>query len=140
MTRAIFIFDPVTNTLVAKEEYRRRQNAAAARSFLPRTVERGVWVFDPRSRTLVPKALALAEKYGDSTEGAASGPTIVKDIEPYINVRKEYVGGRRQHRDFLRAHGCIEVGNEAVDKRYDAAPGLNEDIKRAMAETGYWKP
>lgn len=59
---------------------------------------------------------------------------IVKDIEPYKSVLTgERIAGRRQHRDHLKAHGCIEVGNE---KMKPFAPnyvgGLGGDIKKAM--------
>ena len=38
---------------------------------------------------------------------------VIGDIEPYESIiTGEQIGGRRQHRDHLRDHGCIEVGNE----------------------------
>lgn len=63
------------------------------------------------------------------------GLQIVKDIEPYKNVVDGgVIGGRKQHRDFLRSRGLVEVGNEQVTKRYEEAPGLKQDLRRALEE------
>jgi hypothetical protein len=40
------------------------------------------------------------------------GVMVMPDLTPYINVHGQPVEGRRQHREFLRQHGYIEVGNE----------------------------
>lgn len=59
---------------------------------------------------------------------------IVKDIDPYKSViTGEVIGGRRQHREHLKSHGCIEVGNER-GKQFQPSyvGGLGQDIKRAM--------
>lgn len=62
---------------------------------------------------------------------------VIGDIEPYRNaINGKVIGGRKQHRDFLRAHGVVEVGNEKVEKRYEEAPGLKEDIRRSIQEVG----
>lgn len=44
----------------------------------------------------------------------ARGLQIIKDIEPFQNVAIDgkVVGGRKQRRDMMRAHGLVEVGNE----------------------------
>lgn len=45
-------------------------------------------------------------------------PQITTDIAPYKSmITGERIAGRRQHRDHLRAHGCIEVGNETPQNR-----------------------
>lgn len=64
----------------------------------------------------------------------SSGIQVVKDIEPYRSViTKEIIGGRKQHRDHLKAHGCIEVGNEhGTPFQPSQVGGLGLDIKRAM--------
>lgn len=51
----------------------------------------------------------------DSVQRTASdGLQIIKDIEPFQNIAIDngIVGGRRQKRDMMRAHGLTEVGNE----------------------------
>lgn len=69
------------------------------------------------------------------------GLQVIQDIEPYraIGVDNRIVGGRRQHRDMLRDHGLIEVGNEAPTQNRQAPPdrvdrALGESIKRAMGK------
>jgi len=60
-----------------------------------------------RDGKLIPKHLAPPR------HSAADGVQIIRDIEPYRNViDQKVVGGRRQHREFLRQHGVVEVGNE----------------------------
>ena len=69
---------------------------------------------------------------------ATSGLQIIKDIEPYRNiVDGTTIGGRRQHRDFLKATGYEEVGNERTPLKGEHQPkGVPQDIKRAIEELG----
>ncbi len=69
---------------------------------MPKKVKRGSWVW--RDGKLIDRVAAERKR----------GLQIIKDIEPYQNVGVDYgvVGGRRQHRDMLKAHGLVEVGNE----------------------------
>lgn len=60
-------------------------------------------------------------------------PMIMRDVEPYRSViTREVIGGRRQHREHLRAHGCIEVGNEMIVPKPEPLPPIAPDIIRAM--------
>jgi len=66
---------------------------------------------------------------------------VISDIEPYRSViDRSIISGRRQHRDHLRAHDCIEVGNEKLPafKRKEL-PDVREDIRtaREMVSGGY---
>lgn len=65
---------------------------------------------------------------------SADGVQIIKDIDPYKStITGEAITGRRQHRDHLRAHGCIEVGNEFKPHKPNwDVPGRVQDIQRAM--------
>lgn len=81
---------------------------------------------------------------------ASPGPTIISDIEPYRAIgsdiacdnKRPVISGRRQHREFLRRNGYVEVGNEmgrpapepTESRAYQA--DLVNDIKRAMGEYG----
>jgi hypothetical protein len=71
-----------------------------------RAVERGSWVW--RNGHLVDRL------HAGSVQSKRRSGYIIKDIEPYKNVAIDgkVIGGRRQHRDMLRAHGCVEVGND----------------------------
>ena len=55
---------------------------------------------------------------------AATGTQIIRDIDPYVSVaankatgNRQMVGGRRQHREFLKRNGYTEVGNDASMRR-----------------------
>lgn len=42
-------------------------------------------------------------------------PQIMRDIEPYRNmIDGRMISSRSEHRDLLRAHNCVEVGNETM--------------------------
>jgi hypothetical protein len=98
---------------------------------------RGTWVVvkDPKTGEIdfVPKSEYSRAQY-------RSGMHIISDIAPYKNmIDGKVVAGRRQHRDFLRAHGVVEVGNEKPVQRSDNSNrvdmGLVTEIKRAMGRT-----
>lgn len=77
-------------------------------------------------------------------EKHADGPMVIPDIEPYRSVIDgSVISGRRQHRDHLRAHGCIEVGNEKLRaKDHHQLPPVKEDVIRSfeMIKQGYRPP
>lgn len=93
-------------------------------------VERGSWVW--RNGKVIPKH--------DAGVIRAAGLQVIKDIEPYraIGIDNSVVGGRRQHRELLRQHGCIEVGTEKPKLRQPPPDkvdmSLVRDIKRAMGK------
>ena len=60
---------------------------------------------------------------------------IIPDVKPYKSmVTGEVIGGRRQHRDHLRAHGCEEVGNEKPDFTPKGHEPDREAIRDAVRE------
>ena len=70
---------------------------------------------------------------------------IIKDIEPFRNVAidgRQIIGGRRQKRDMMRAHGIEEAGDinpKSAAPHYDAKAhqrSVVNDIKRAMHQHG----
>ena len=62
------------------------------------------YIQDPVTLELVPAA-----EYDPSPRAAY----IIGDIQPYRSMATgEIVGGRRQHREHLKEHRLIEVGNE----------------------------
>lgn len=65
---------------------------------------------------------------------AATGVQIVRDIDPYRStITGERITSRSHHRDHLRAHNCIEVGNEFTQAKPNfAVRGLRGDILRSM--------
>jgi hypothetical protein len=87
------------------------------------------WIQDPLTNKFIPE-----EEYIRPEAGQA--PMVMNDIEPYRNVVDgRMIGSRSHHRRFLREHGLIEVGNEKMNPpRYKSAPGLKEDIRRAIGD------
>lgn len=102
---------------------------------LPKTVERGSWVWD--GEKVIPRSQFHGRKKG-------SGLQVIKDIEPFQNVAVDgkMIGGRRQKRDMMRAHGLVEVGNEYGGLKKDAPETYRQqadrvgDIKQAFRQHG----
>lgn len=65
-------------------------------------------------------------------------PLVMGDIKPYQSVvTGEEIGGRRQHREHLKAHGLIEVGNEKVKpSAIPDVPGRREALIEAAKKHG----
>lgn len=66
------------------------------------------------------------------------GYMVMPDISPYKSVTGEYIGGRRQHREFLKANDLVEVGNERRKPR--AMPdvgGRREAIIESAKKLGF---
>lgn len=79
------------------------------------------------------------------------GPNnLVRDLDPYlaVGIRDEkkgpghsmvITGGRRQHRDELRARGMIEVGNETgTYADMPKARAVGPDVREGLARAGYY--
>lgn len=77
---------------------------------------------------LIPKD----EYYGDSH--SAKAPIFVPDIKPYKStITGEIIGGRAQHKNHLKQHNLVEIGNEKVRPRpIPDVPGLREDLIRSI--------
>lgn len=99
-----------------------------------------------RSRTLFDRHGAFAE-YVDgelvwvrenSLEGAAAkGPQILSDLRPYRSmIDGSIVDGRKRHRDHLKAHGCVEIGNDAshLDRKAVQITGRKESLHRMLGD------
>lgn len=92
------------------------------------TVKR--WIQDPVTHKLVP-----AEEYVRPEHREA--PMVMGDIQPYKSmVTGEMITSRSRHRDHLKRHNVIEVGNEI---NYMLRPRKkvklsNEARKRRIAE------
>ena len=54
---------------------------------------------------------------GELVEKSKASPNkdvmIMRDIEPYQNMKdRKWISSRSEHREFLRKHNFIEIGNE----------------------------
>ncbi len=91
---------------------------------------RGSFVWDPVTQAMVPK-----EEYLENME--ALGPMVIPDIQPYQSMATgEMITSRSRHREHLRQHGLVEVGNEtkyiSQQKSQEIPKGLKEAIARQV--------
>ncbi len=65
---------------------------------------------------------------------AITAPHVIPDIQPYRSMATgQYIEGRRQHRDHLKQHGLIEVGNETPKPRPPVElGGIKQDLAEAV--------
>jgi hypothetical protein len=98
-----------------------------------------------RRRFVYDKATGnVVEIFSDQQMPVSKAPMIIGDIEPYRSIiTGEEIGGRRQHREHLRQHGCEELGNDHLPKRQmKPLPPVREDMQKAveMVKQGYRPP
>jgi len=90
------------------------------------------WIQDPVTHQLVP-----AEEFHQKQEFKA--PFVMGDLSPYQSqVTGEMIEGRRQHREHLKVHNVVEVGNsldKATPKPYTPPKGLRETLARAVYQS-----
>jgi len=62
-------------------------------------------------------------------------PYVMPDIQPYQSqITGEMIQSRSRHREHLRQHGCIEVGNEKMSNAPPReAPPPAETLRREIA-------
>lgn len=93
-------------------------------------VQRGRWIQCRKTGNMLP-ADEWYKLYGSPTIGLQ----IIKDIDPYKSIIDgSIIGGRKQHRDMLRARNMVEVGNDKISKnppKRAPMPDAIPDIKRA---------
>lgn len=63
-----------------------------------------------------------------------SGLIIMPDIKPYRStVTGEEIGSRSRHREYLKRHNLVEIGNEKIKpKQMPDVPGLRDDLRRVL--------
>lgn len=90
-------------------------------------------MFDPIEKEWVKPEVYYVRKARRGGERQRSGlpsPRIMRDIDPYRSViTGEMITSRSKHRDHLREHNCVELGN---DKPKPPPP---PDPKAGKAET-----
>lgn len=91
------------------------------------------WIQEPGTGKLIP-----AEEY----RRKEAHHYVMPDIQPYQSmIDGSMISSRSQHRAHLKAHGCIEVGNETKHLknygRYEPPTGLKNDIIRVVNEQLY---
>ena len=94
---------------------------------------------DPRANEngMVPKSIAAP------LINSELAPMIMSDLQDYRTVavdkdtgKRANIGGRRQHREFLKRNGYIEIGNDYTPPRREHLSQGDRvaDIKRALGD------
>lgn len=80
------------------------------------------------------------ECYGHYKHSGAASIQVIKDIEPYAAVavdvatgKRPRIAGRRQHREFLKRNGYVEVASS--NKPTPRAPTYNDISPREIVHT-----
>ncbi len=95
--------------------------------------ERGSYVFDKETGELVPK-----QDYSPSAK-----VYVMPDIQGYKSMQTgEWIGSRSTHREHLKTHRLVEIGNETKAHLTKQAPkvdreALRRDIHTSMQKLGY---
>lgn len=78
----------------------------------------------------------LPEHCGERMSRVICAPLVCNDIQPYRSmVTGEIISSRSRHREHLRDHGCIEVGNEKQTvKPLQAPKGLKDTLIEVAAD------
>jgi hypothetical protein len=70
-----------------------------------------------------------------SSRRREAGFSVMPDIGEYKSVVDgTFVTSRSQHREHIRRHDLVEVGNERITRREEALPRIGHDIKRALEQ------
>jgi hypothetical protein len=98
--------------------------------------KRGSYVFDPETNQLIEKS----EYRGTSVVNA---PMVMNDIQGYKSMQTgEWIGSRSQHREHLKEHRLVEIGNEVKAHTTKQAPRVDReqirrDIHQSIQKLGY---
>lgn len=89
------------------------------------------WIQHPETGELIP-----ADQY---VRPSSNAHFVMNDIAPYKSVLDgQWVSSRSQHREQMRRHGVVEVGNERLDKHIKPPEyrkgDLRGQLKRAMGK------
>jgi hypothetical protein len=74
----------------------------------------------------------FAGRWAPAGEVSAGGVMVMPDIAPYRSmIDGSIINSRSEHRAHLRAHGCLEVGNEKLPepkREFTATRGLRQEL------------
>lgn len=88
------------------------------------------YIQDPQTLELVPY-----EEYYSRRE--VNAPMVMPDIQPYQSMATgELIKSRSHHREHLRQHGLIEIGDEVKAHMQQARPKVDrQGIRNALIES-----
>lgn len=77
----------------------------------------------------------LPEYGGDLSGYSSAGPMIIRDMAEFVSVVDgSVITSRSTHREHMKRHELIEVGNERMTRREVQLPRAGHDIKRALEQ------
>lgn len=81
-------------------------------------------------------AMERGEVVLDKRWESDDAPLVMPDIQPYQSmIDGTMITSRSQHREHLKAHGCIEIGNEKIIPRADLRnTGAKEALVRSIQQ------
>ena len=140
----VYVFDEAAGEVVTKDELAKRQAAVRTSApkrpdFLPEAPERGHWIYD----RALGRVVTAAEYYDrNPCVGRGDGLQIIPDIEPVtVPGTRHVLGGRKQRRDYLRAHGLEHIGDDRLPARKPVAPKpAGQDVKNAIEQLRAGRP
>lgn len=92
---------------------------------------RGSWIWDSAQGKMVSKDEYVREE--------VNAPMVIGDIQPYQSMATgEMIMSRSKHRNHLKQHGLIEVGNETKHLE-TKAPKADNRLKEQIAREVYAK-
>jgi hypothetical protein len=72
---------------------------------------------------------------GGEMSRVISAPYVAADMSPYRSmITGEMISSRSQHRDHLKAHNCIEIGNETKYLKPKEKIDLTPESKKARKQ------
>jgi putative FmdB family regulatory protein len=73
---------------------------------------------------------------GQDMRQKITAPRVIPDIQPYKSiVTGERIKCRAHHREHLREHNLVELGNEPIrERKHKPMPDVVPDLKRAYQE------
>lgn len=104
--------------------------------------DQGPWVYrpnDPRSN----ENGMLSKRLASPLVRSDSAPMVISDLAEYRAAafdkrtgKRPMIGGRAQHREFLKANGYAELGNDVPRVRHEQLSTADRiaDIKRVMGD------
>ena len=78
--------------------------------------------------------------YERGHEPMPDAPMIMPDIKPYVSqVDGSVITSRAKHREHLKAHGCVEIGDQVAPMlnhrpNYDVRPEQRKELIRAQVD------
>lgn len=73
---------------------------------------------------------------GGTMQRIVSAPYVAADMTPYKSmIDGSWITSRSRHNEHLKAHGCIEIGNETHHLKAKQKPDLSKESRQARKQS-----